>query len=157
MRYLGSALQRVRNLADLVNVVTARSNLGLSLPLALASGGTGQTTAQAAREALDRGVLTLTDAANIATNCAGNNVFRVTLTATRILDNPTNMQDGATYVWQVKQNGTGGWNLTYGSKFDWGDAGVPTLSSGANKITILTGQYSSQEDKIFMTTAKGYN
>jgi hypothetical protein len=61
---LSSLLQASNNLSDLANAATARTNLGLSaaataaLPLTIANGGTGQTGAQAAMNALAGSVTT---------------------------------------------------------------------------------------------------
>ncbi len=81
---------------------------------------------------------TLTDAANISWDLDTAQVAKVTLTASRTLDNPTNMNDGATYILRVIQDGTGGHTLTYDTAYDFGAAGAPTLSTLPNKVDILT-------------------
>ena len=81
----------------------------------------------------------LTDAANIATDCALSNVHTVILTATRVLDNPTNMKDGSTYIWVIKNDGVGGHDLTYGTAFKFLGGDVPSLTGTANSVDILTG------------------
>jgi len=83
---------------------------------------------------------TLTDAASIATDCDDGNVHTVTLTANRALANPTNLKDGATYIWIIKQDGTGSRTLTYGSAFKFPGGSIPTLTTGTpNAVDILTG------------------
>jgi hypothetical protein len=82
----------------------------------------------------------LSDVANIATNARDSNVFTVTLTATRILDNPTNLIAGFTYLWIIVQS-TGGHGLTYGTVFDFPGGTAPTLSAGAGAVDLLCGVY----------------
>src|SRR4051812_15147750 len=71
------------------------ADLAVTGELAVVNGGTGATTAPLGRVALNQGITTLTDAATINTDCAVNNVFKVTLAGNRTLANPTNMQAGA--------------------------------------------------------------
>jgi hypothetical protein len=78
------------------------------------------------------------DAANIATNCNDGNVFDMTLGASSgQLDNPTNQKDGATYVWIIRQDGTGGRTLTYGANFVFPGGTAPALSSAAGEVDLL--------------------
>lgn len=81
---------------------------------------------------------TLTDAASIAWDASQNQVASVTLTASRTLANPTNMANGAVYILIVKQNGTGGWTLSYGANYKWPSAAIPVITSTANSASILT-------------------
>jgi len=82
---------------------------------------------------------TLADGANIATNCALGNVHEVTLAGNRTLDNPTNLADGATYIWRLNQDGTGTRTLAFGSAFNFAGGTVPTLSTAPSSRDILTG------------------
>lgn len=61
--------------------------------------------------------VTLTDAATIAIDAALGPRYEVTLTATRILGNPTNSLAGQFISIAIRQNGAGGHGLTFGS--DW--------------------------------------
>lgn len=134
------------------------------LPLAL--GGTGATTASAARanlglaigsdvQAYDAntakrnvaqtytktqnfGLTTLTDAATIAWDSSSNQVATVTLGGNRTLGNPSNKQGGATYILIVKQDGTGNRTLAYNSAFKFPNGVTPVLSTAANAVDILT-------------------
>lgn len=98
----------------------------------------------------------LTYGANIAVNASLSNTFTVTLTSTTAqLDNPTNLVDGQTLVFRVKQDATGGRALTFGSAYDFGTEGSPSLvSSGANILDIITGV--SDGTNIFCTTLRGF-
>ena len=82
---------------------------------------------------------TLTDAATIATDCDDGNVFEVTLTDNRTLGAPSNLKDGATYIWIIKQDAGGGNTLSYNSVFKFPGGTAPTLSTGSNAIDVLTG------------------
>lgn len=94
----------------------------------------------------------LTDAANIATNAALGNVFRVVLAGNRTLDNPTNLGNGQTLIWHVKQDATGSRTLAFGTKFEF--KGSSVLSTTANAVDIICGTYNSTDDKIYCTLAR---
>lgn len=81
---------------------------------------------------------TLVDGTNIAWDLKTEQVASVTLGGNRILDNPTNIVAGGTYVLYVLQDGTGSRLLTFGANYRWGDDGLPTLSTGVNKMDVLT-------------------
>lgn len=83
----------------------------------------------------------LTDAANIATNAALGNIFYVTLTDNRTLDNPTNLIEGATYQWFVIQDAGGTNTLDYGNLFAWPGGTEPTLTATGNAVDIITSTY----------------
>lgn len=110
--------------------------------LPVTNGGTGSTTATLARVAINQGEVTLTDAATINTDCSLGNVFTVTLGGNRTLANPTNMQAGASYAWIVTQGSGGSRTLTYGNAFTWPGGTVPTLSTAAGAVDMITAIYS---------------
>lgn len=99
--------------------------------------------------------VTLSDGANIAVNAALSNNFKVTLGGNRTLDNPTNLTDGMVLNFVIKQDNTGGRTLAYGTKYDFGDAGTPELSSTANSINLLSAYYDSAADKLLCSFRKG--
>lgn len=99
--------------------------------------------------------VTLTDGANIAVDASLSNNFKVTLGGNRTLDNPTNLADGMVLNFVIKQDGTGGRTLAFGSKYDFGDAGTPTLTSGANKIDFMSCYYDSAADKLLCSFRQG--
>lgn len=75
------------------------------------------------------------------TDAGLGNTFTVTLTGSNIttLGNPTNLKDGATYRWIIKQDSQGGADLFYGDKFHFSNGLPPSMVSGANGINILEG------------------
>jgi len=82
---------------------------------------------------------TLTDAATINTDCDDGNTHVVTLTGNRTLANPTNMKPGFTYIWIVKQDGSGSRTLSYGTAFKWPGGTAPTLTTTGGAVDIITG------------------
>ncbi len=92
-------------------------------------------------KAQDVAQVTLTDAANIATDASLSNVFLVTLAGNRTLDNPTNLVAGQTIVWNINQDATGSRTLAYGNLFKFTGGTVPTLSTAASAKDTLTGVY----------------
>lgn len=92
----------------------------------------------------------LADNATIAWDLSQNQVAVVTLAGNRAMGNPTNIVAGAVYILIVKQDATGGRTLSFpfgtsgagntGYRFAGATSasGAPTLSTGANKIDILT-------------------
>lgn len=98
----------------------------------------------------------LTYGANIAVDASLSNTFTVTLTgATAQLDNPTNLVDGQTLVFRILQDGTGGRALTFGTNYNFGSEGLPTISTSiANRLDVITGI--SNGTKVFCTTLRGF-
>jgi len=95
---------------------------------------------------------TLTDAANISWDWADSNIAQVTITADRILDNPTSLGVGS-FSLKVIQDGTGGWQLTYGAAYKWPDGIVPVLASGAGDVNILS--FVSDGTNVYGTAITG--
>lgn len=89
----------------------------------------------------------LTDAATITPDAALSNVFRVTLAGNRTFANPANLIDGQTVVLQVIQDATGSRTISWGNNYDFGAAGLPTLTTTAGKMDILT--FISNGTKLF--------
>lgn len=81
---------------------------------------------------------TLVDSASIAWDASQNQVCSVILAGNRTLSNPTNLQDGGTYILIVKQDAIGGRTLSYGSAYKWPGGTAPTLTTSANAVDILS-------------------
>lgn len=79
----------------------------------------------------------LTDAATIAVDMSTLLNATVTLGGNRALANPTNMKVGQSGVIRVVQDATGSRTLSYGTAYDFGAAGAPTLQTGANKEDLI--------------------
>ena len=83
---------------------------------------------------------TLTDAANISWNYALGYNAEVTLTASRILDEPTNTEDGDYGTLVITQDGVGSHTLTLPASFKVvnGGAGAITLSTAPNSVDSIS-------------------
>lgn len=83
---------------------------------------------------------TLTDGATVNWNMASGYNAKVTIAGNRTLATPTNPIEGRVYQLQIIQDGTGSRTMTFPAStiFDFGGAGTPTLSTGANKMDLLT-------------------
>lgn len=81
---------------------------------------------------------TLTDGATINWDASVNQVTSVTLAGNRTLAAPTNLADGATYILIIKQDATGGRTLTFNTAYKFPGGTVPTLSTAANAVDIIT-------------------
>ena len=75
---------------------------------------------------------------NVSWDLQSNQVAKITLDGNLVIDNPTNMVDGATYILTLTQDGTGSRTATWGSAFKWPGGTAPTLSTGANDVDIIT-------------------
>jgi hypothetical protein len=103
-------------------------------------------------------VVTLTFGASIALDASKGNTFTVTLTSSAgTLANPTHPADGQEIKVRIIQDGTGSRTLAFGSAYDFGAAGAPTLSTGAGKADILIFQYVASLAKwCLLDTAIGF-
>lgn len=157
---LANNLLRPNAAETITSAWTFSSGITLGTALPIASGGTGATTASAARTALGLGtlavenlsaipsatfagvtlydeVVTLTDAATITIDLSTGNLFTVTLGGNRTLDF-TNLNEGV-FIVKVVQPGAGGpYTLTHDAAEKWPGGTEPTLSTAANSIDILT-------------------
>ena len=84
-------------------------------------------------------IVTLTDAASVATDLNTGNVFYVTLGGNRTLAAPTETTTNIGAIGQIfiQQDGTGSRTLSYNTVFQFPDASVPVLSTAANAVDTL--------------------
>ena len=85
-------------------------------------------------------IVTLTDAACVASDLNTGNIFYVTLGgSTRTLKAPTNTTTNIGAVGQIfiQQDGTGSRALSYNTVFQFPSASVPVLSTAANAVDTL--------------------
>jgi hypothetical protein len=107
--------------------------------------------------ALAPAVSALTDGATIAVNAKLGNIFAVTLGGNRTLSNPTNPVDGQSIKVRITQDGAGSRTLAYGTAYNFGTAGAPTLTTTAAKTDILGFEYVAAKTQwCYLGTAPGF-
>lgn len=91
---------------------------------------------------------------NVAWDCDNGNLQYVVLTNDAQLANPSNLER-AGYTIFVQQDGTGSRTLSYGTWYDWGDSGEPTLTTtgGDEDIISLIGR---DADTIYASSKLGF-
>lgn len=83
-------------------------------------------------------VVTLTDAATVASDFSLGNNFTVTLAGNRTLGLPTNLVAGQAGQIVVKQDATGARTLAYNSVWKFRSGAPPVLSTPAGALDILS-------------------
>ncbi len=66
------------------------------------------------------------------------NVQTMELTAATTINNPSNIEVGATYIIILKQDGDGSHTVTWANAYNFPGATAPTLTTGANKADVIT-------------------
>lgn len=107
--------------------------------------------------ALVPAVATLPYATSIPVNAALGNAFNLTLTAsTATIANPTNPKDGQVIRFRITQGTGGNFTVAWGSAYDFGVSGQPTLSAAAGKVDIIGFEYVASISKwCFLGPALG--
>lgn len=93
----------------------------------------------------------LTDAATIATDASLGASFSVTMAGSRTFSNPTNLQMGRTYRWEITQDATGSRVATWGTAFTFSGSSVLTTTAAA--LDILTAYYDGTKLRGVLTKA----
>jgi len=89
----------------------------------------------------------------IATNYSSGTVVYATLshTATTTISNPTNPVDGGALTYGLTQDSTGSNLVSWGSVFDFGASGAPTLSTSGSKVDYIGFRYNANLSKWVYT------
>lgn len=98
--------------------------------------------------------IALFDAATIAVDGSLANVYTVTLAGNRTLGFPTNPVPGRSYQFFIYQDATGGRTLAYASGWKFANGIVPTLSTAAGALDILSATYDGT--KLAAVLSKGF-
>ena len=149
-----------------LNQSTTGTAANVSGTIAIGNGGTGQITAAAALGALGGAaldgatmtgplipaVVALTDASSVTVNGSLGNDFRLLMTSgvgsTRALANPTGLTDGQDITFALTQDSSGSQTVTWGTAYDFGTAGAPTLSTSASKTDLVACKYIASLGKL---------
>lgn len=84
---------------------------------------------------------------NVAVDASLSNSFKLTLTGNATLSNPTGSPvSGQTIRILVKQDGTGGRTLAFGTKYKFPGGTAPTITAAANSIDYLGFEYDADDD-----------
>ncbi len=120
---------------------------------AMAAGGTTEPGAIAPA------VVVLTDAPNIAVDASLGNDFRVTIAASRAIENPVNALDGQKIVLQITQGAAGSSTITWGSAYEFATGlPQPVLSTAAGETDLLAFIYNAARSKWLMAAfVNGFN
>lgn len=110
-------------------------------------------------QALNSGVVALSDGATISTDASLGNTFTVTLGGNRTLATPTNLTNGQELWFVFTQDGTGNRTISYSAGYIFGSTLLGcTLSTAANKVDVVMGKYNSTLGKVLVLQClKGYN
>ena len=150
---------------SLVTLGTITTGTWTATDVAVAHGGTGSSTASAARTALGVAIgsdvqaydadtakldtaqewtktqnfngTTLSFDATQDWDLSANQVCALTLTANTTFDAPTNQVDGAFYAITLIQDGTGGWTASWNAVFHFTGGAAPTLTTTASAVDIM--------------------
>lgn len=122
---------------------TKRADASLILQDADRLATAGQHTAGKATTEVS---LTVGSPAVATPDCTDSNVFRLSMTQTTTLANPTNALSGQCINIIIEQDGTGGHALTLGNKYAFAGGTAPTFSTGANDKDLLSCQYDDTDE-----------
>jgi hypothetical protein len=136
----------------------ARTALLEGAPLAIDEGGTGATTAAGARAALRATPQALTPGVTVALDASLSDTFTLVADQSFTLSNPTNPTDGQRIVVRIKQDGTGSRLITFDTKWRFGtDITAVVLSVAANAVDYIGAYYNATDDMWdILAVAKGY-
>ena len=95
---------------------------------------------------------TLASSASITPDFSNSNVFYLDATSNFTLNAPTNIIAGGTYIIIIKQDATGNRVCTYNAAYKFGLNAVSVLSTGANKVDIIS--MVAQSSSVLLATSQ---
>lgn len=129
---VANARADIKNNIDNVNsIITTYDGLNLV--------ATSQTQNFTAQQYFGLQTLSDSDSANTYEwDLGSQQTATITLDANSTLAAPSNQQAGATYILIVKQNGTGGYSLSFDSTYKFTFGNTPAITTDPNAIDVLT-------------------
>lgn len=97
----------------------------------------------------------LTWASTITIDASLSNNFRVTLQGNTVFASPINKTAGMVMNIAISQDAVGSRTATFGSDWDFGKAGAPTLSTAANELDFISTYYTGGRQKWITIFWKG--
>ena len=135
----------IKNTASGGGIVQALSS-NSNANLVLTAKGTGKVTTTSGFAPATQTL----SGASVTPDCsAGNNFIITSVSANTTFNAPTNCADGQRISIRTKQDGTGGYTITWNSAYRAGAAGgaLPTTFSGASKVDYYGFVYDTQDSK----------
>ena len=146
---IDSAASNVLKKVTFTNLIAAFKSSAANL-----WGGSNDTTYLTAKNINDASArVVLTSGTTIATDASLGVNFYVVLAHNATFSAPTNLRDGVTYSWMIKQDGTGSRTGAFNSIFEFPSA--PTLSTAAGKYDMVVAEYNSTDTKLIARFSKG--
>ena len=102
--------------------------------------------------------LTFVSSGTTLVNASAGNAFNLTVTdSTTTIGNPSSPVDGQVIRLRLTQGPSGSFTVTWGSAYDFGATGAPTLSTAAAKVDILVFEYAASISKwCCLSSALGF-
>jgi hypothetical protein len=94
----------------------------------------------------------LTEGGNVVIDCHKSNVFRVLVTGDITLTNPINALDGQVCNVLIRQDGTGGHTVEFGTKYKL----IGTVDTAVNGVSLLSMQYDVESDLWYGVVSSGF-
>lgn len=83
-------------------------------------------------------------------------VQELTLTGNTTINNALTVNGGGTYLFILKQDGTGGHSVSWGANYKWPDSTAPTVSSGASSVDIITFVADSDDATLYAAAVQNF-
>lgn len=101
-----------------------------------------------------KGIFALPGATPFTPDLGLGATFTVTLVANSTISNPsTNLLPGQRYVFEVTQDGTGGWTLAWGTEYEFAGGTAPTPSAGAGDVDVFVFEAISTTRMVLVASA----
>nr|WP_306267603.1 phage tail fiber protein [Pararhizobium sp. IMCC3301] len=131
--------QAASTVSDFSTAADARITTAVGVSVQAYDADTAKTDIAQTYSALQSSsVETLTDGVTI-TPTGTKNAMQVTLGGNRTIANMTTITAGAAYLFELKQDATGGRTAAWGTAYQFAGGTAPTLSTAANAVDVISG------------------